>query len=176
MDDQTSAIESLPADAPRSRVTNAIFDRVEHWAYIAVGALLAVVALLSLGDSIAVLWHGLMDWQGVATVAAIIERLLFVLMLAEILHTVRASMRSGGLSAEPLLIVGMIACIRRVLVSTLESAEAGSPGGHGGAPVSSSMIELGVLGFLILIFVVSIYMLRQARAVVEKSGPLGRQG
>ena len=49
---------------------------------------------------------------------------LFVLMLVEILHTVRVSIRSGNLNAEPFLIVGLIASIRRVLVITLQSSNA----------------------------------------------------
>ena len=125
--------------------------------------------MLALAGAASALWFGLEDWAGTATIAAIIERLLFVLMLVEILHTVRASMRSGGLSAEPFLIVGLIACIRRVLVSTLESTEATraaasmAAAADAEAAFRASMIELGVLGFLILVMVVSIYLLRRAR-------------
>ena len=51
-----------------------------------------------------------------------IDRLLFVLMLVEILHTVRVSVRDGRLTAEPFLVVGLIASIRRVLAITLGSS------------------------------------------------------
>jgi hypothetical protein len=40
----------------------------------------------------------------------------------------------------------------------------------------TSMIELGVLGFLILSMVVSIYMLRRARAISEQPAPPARRG
>ena len=50
-----------------------------------------------------------------------------MLMMAEILHTVHVSVRTGTLMCEPFLIVGLIACIRRVLVSTLESRRYLSP-------------------------------------------------
>jgi hypothetical protein len=84
-------------------------------------------------------------------------------MLAEILHTVRASMRSGSLTAEPFLVVGLIASIRRVLVITLESSDATK------SPVAApeegvfkhSMVELGVLAMLILVMVISIFLLRR---------------
>lgn len=171
MDDQSGAVEGLPADAPRSRLTTEIFDRIEHAAYVAVGALISVVALISLGDAVWAIYRGLLDWRGVDTVGGIIERLLFVLMMAEILHTVRASMRSGGLSAEPFLIVGMIACIRRVLVTTLETetSRLNDPA------FLMSMLELAVLGLLIIIMVISIYMLRRARAESERAGRRGPQ-
>ena len=45
-----------------------------------------------------------------------------VLMLVEILHTVRISIRSHFLVTEPFLVLGLIAAIRRILVITLEAA------------------------------------------------------
>ena len=48
------------------------------------------------------------------------NELLIVLMLVEILHTVRISIRSHVLVTEPFLVVGLIAAIRRILVITLE--------------------------------------------------------
>jgi uncharacterized membrane protein (DUF373 family) len=146
------------------RVSTELFDSLEHAAYIAVGALLSVAALLALLDAAAALWSGLVHWPEDQHIGTLIDRLLFVLMLAEILHTVRASMRSGGLSAEPFLIVGLIACIRRILVSTLQSAAAAQSGApaQSGAAFMGSMVELGVLGVLVLVLVVAIYLLRRA--------------
>jgi hypothetical protein len=45
----------------------------------------------------------------------VLNELLIVRMLAEILHTVRISSRSDVLVAEPFLVVGLIASIRRIL-------------------------------------------------------------
>jgi hypothetical protein len=92
----------------------------------------------------------------------ILDRLLFVLLLVEILHTIRASIRTGGLAPEPFLIVGLIASIRRVLVITLRTSEAtkpGTPTPGDQAIVRESMLELSVLGILILILVISLYLL-----------------
>jgi len=67
------------------------------------------------------------------------------------------------LTCEPFLVVGLIACIRRMLVITLESSQAkGAPASDGPALFQSSMIELGVLGALILVMVISIYLVRRA--------------
>jgi uncharacterized membrane protein len=87
------------------------------------------------------------------------------LMLVEILHTVRVSIRSGQLSCEPFLIVGLIASIRRVLVITLETSQATKGGNLSQASEGmfrASMIELGVLAVLILVMVVSIYILHRS--------------
>ena len=97
---------------------------------------------------------------------------MFVLMPIEIPHTVRGFVRSGTLTPEPFLVIGLIASNRNVLVITLKSSEMTSEG-HGAIESEmlfrSSIVELAVLGALILIFVVSIYLLRRGRALT-KSG------
>ena len=102
----------------------------------------------------------------------VLDRLLLVLMLVELLHTVRISVRSEALIMEPFLIVGLIASIRRVLVITMQAAkmtEQAQPqtGGEAAAAFEHTMIELGLLGFLILVFVFAIYLLRRSPADKE---------
>jgi uncharacterized membrane protein (DUF373 family) len=143
---------------------------LEHAAYAALGILLSFTALLALAAAAALLWTGLGDWTNGQTILLIIDRLLFVLMLIEILHTVRASMRSGGLTCEPFLVVGLIACIRRVLVITLHSSETTKQDTMSDAAeklFQASMIELGVLAVLILVMITSIFLLHRSGAKVE---------
>ncbi len=153
-----------PADGRGVRLSVDMFLQVEHAVYIALGALLSITALLALGSAALLLWDGVRDWAGTSAIFLVIDRLLLVLMLIEILHTVRVSIRSGALTCEPFLIVGLIASIRRVLVITLESSAVNRPGTvpDNGALFRSSMMELGVLGALILIMVLSIYLLRRS--------------
>ena len=94
-----------------------------------------------------------------------IDRLLLVLMVIEILHTVRVSFRSGALVSEPFLIVGLIASIRRMLVITMESSQVNQPGSwspDSKALFDSTMLELTVLGGLILVMAISIAILRRS--------------
>jgi uncharacterized membrane protein (DUF373 family) len=153
-------------DAPQDRWvghTAAMFLRVEHAAYIALGALLCVTAILALAGAASVLVGGLTDWSSTHEIFLVIDRLLFVLMLIEILHTVRASLRTGTLTGEPFLVVGLIATIRRVLVITLKSSENtkdDSMTDMAERVFHASMLELGVLAVLILVMVVSIALLR----------------
>ncbi len=147
------------------RIATAVFRQVEHVVYIILGVLLSAAALFVLVGSAAALWQGTGDLTSETAILSTIDRLLFVLLLIEILHTVRASIRTGSLTPEPFLIVGLIASIRRVLVITMQTSEASKPGGW--TPddreiLQYSMIELGVLGFLILILMLSLYLLRRS--------------
>ena len=153
---------ALPTRAGRAPLVDWAFLVVEHGLIVAIGAILSVTAAFSLVSIAATLWDGIRLGEGEATFLVVIDQLLFVLMLAEILHTVRVSLKSGALDAEPFLIVGLIASIRRVLVITVESSQAGP--GHAPAGFMQKMIELGLLGVLILVMVTSIFMLRRARS------------
>src|ERR1700724_3191204 len=97
-----------------------------------------------------------------------------VLILTETQQTLPGSVRSGALTPEPFLIIGLIASIRNVLVITLKSSGITSEG-HGSIEgeilFRSSIVELAVLGALILIFVVSIYVLRRGHAQTAANAP-----
>jgi uncharacterized membrane protein (DUF373 family) len=141
----------------------AAFLWVEHAAYVALGALLSLAAVLALGGAATVMVAGMADWSSTHEIYLIIDRLLFVLMLIEILHTVRASMRGDELTAQPFLVVGLIASIRRILLITLQSSEATKEPTLSDAAermFRASMIELAVLTILILVMVVSLRILQ----------------
>lgn len=102
----------------------------------------------------------------------VLDQLLLVLMMIELLHTVRISVRSEALIMEPFLIVGLIASIRRVLVITMQAAkmtEQGPPQSADAASVAfrNTMVELGMLSFLILVLVSAIYLLRRSASREE---------
>src|SRR3978361_404046 len=159
---------SGPSEKGRTiRLSTELFLHIELVVYVALGLLLSVTALLSLGSATLLLLEGMRDWSGTRAIFLIVDRLIFVLMLIEILHTVRGSVRSGTLTPEPFLIIGLIASIRNVLVITLKSSGVTAEGlaATGGEMLfRSSIVELAVLGALILIFVVSIYLLRRGAA------------
>jgi uncharacterized membrane protein (DUF373 family) len=147
------------------KLASAAFLKIEVFAYL----LLALTALLGVGSAAVSLWQDVQEHINATLLVATIDRLLFVLMVVEILHTVRVSFRSGTLVCEPFLIVGLIASIRRVLVITLETSQVNQPGKwtpDSQALFNSTMLELGVLGGLILIMVISICLLRYSERVV----------
>lgn len=132
--------------------------------YSLLALLLFATALLTIANVVTMLWQAVAHWSVAAQTLLVLDQLLVVLMLVEILHTVRISIRSHVLVTEPFLIVGLIASIRRMLVITLEAAtltKGGNWSGDGASIFRAHMMELGLLGVLILILVFSITLLRR---------------
>ncbi|HXO62244.1 MAG TPA: phosphate-starvation-inducible PsiE family protein [Candidatus Acidoferrales bacterium] len=131
--------------------------------------LISLTALATIARSSKLLWDTWHQWLGVTDtdlVLRVLDQLLVVLMLVEILHTVRISIRSHTLVTEPFLVVGLIASIRRILVITLEAAALTKEGKwttpQGATIFHASMIELGLLGVLVFILVYCITLLRRS--------------
>ncbi len=135
--------------------------------YSILAVLISITALAAIASSARLLWDALRQWAAATDtlhVLGVLDQLLIVLMLVEILHTVRISIRSHILVTEPFLVVGLIASIRRILVITLEAATFTKEGKWSPESASifrASMIELGLLGLLLLILVFSITLLRR---------------
>lgn len=138
--------------------------KAEVLIYLVLAVLLFATAVLTAANTGLLLWQGLVHWTIAQQTLEVLDQLLVVLMLVEILHTVRISIRSHILVTEPFLVVGLIATIRRMLVITLEAATL-SRGGpwtpEVGSMFRASMIELALLGLLVLILVYSITLLRR---------------
>lgn len=153
-------------------LANRIFVDVELIAYVLLGLMLAFAAVLGIIVTGASALQAAQDHGTAESLLIMIDRLLFVLMVIEILHTVRVSFRSGALVCEPFLVVGLIASIRRVLVITLESSQASTPGKWSGDSQSlfnASMIELSVLAGLILVMVIAIVLLRRSAHTAKET-------
>ncbi|MGA7915020.1 MAG: phosphate-starvation-inducible PsiE family protein [Candidatus Acidiferrales bacterium] len=132
--------------------------------YSVLALLLFVAALATSGIAGKMLWDGLVHRSVEFQILQVLDQMLVVLMLVEVLHTVRISIRSHILVTEPFLVVGLIASIRRMLVITLEAASLTQGGAwtSGGQSIfRASMMELGLLGFLVLVLVFSITLLRR---------------
>ena len=147
---------------------------IEVAIYAILGFLLSATAVLSLAAAASLLWMGIKGWSVTSGTFQILDQLLLVLMVVEILHTVRTSIKSHTLVTEPFLIVGLIASIRRMLVITLEASDLIKQGNWtaGGESVfRASMLELALLGGLILILVSAIAVLRRHDPVRELLKP-----
>src|SRR6201996_2376259 len=152
-------------------ISTEVLGQVEIILYAALGLILSLTALFALFSACEALWHGLSAASSAKTVVEVIDRLLVVFMLAEILHTVRISIRSHTLVTEPFLVVGLIATIRRILVITLDAANLTSPANwaaDGQARLRASMFELGLEGVIVIVLVISIYILRKSPPAYEE--------
>jgi len=151
------------------RYSSQLLHLTESSLYAAVGVLLGVAAIAVLFEAAAILWHGILESTLADSGLKELDALLLVLVLVEILHTVRISIGSKEIVLEPFLIVGLIASVRRVLVIAMQAAKLTEEGHNTPEVFQRSMIELGVVGFLVLVFVVSIYVLRKATPKDEAS-------
>ena len=145
---------------------------VEVVIYILLGTLLAVAAVLGVVGAFSLVAGAVRNWTGTEAIFELIDRLLLVLMLLEILHTLRISIRSHALVVEPFLVVGLIASIRRILVLGMQ-AEALTRKENweaGGEPLfQASMIEFGVLSLVITVLVGAIFFLRKSSKMGEQA-------
>ena len=138
--------------------------KAEVVVYSVLALLLAITALVTLATAGEILWTSLSHWAVAAQTLRVLNELLVVLMLVEILHTVRISIRSHVLVTEPFLVVGLIASIRRILVISLEMAtltKEATWSNEGASIFRASMIELGLLGALVFVLVFSIALLHR---------------
>jgi hypothetical protein len=95
----------------------------------------------------------------IAAGTAFLDVMLLVLMMVELAYTVTVSLRGTVLAAEPFLIVGLIAVIRRMLVITIGDVKTtGQP--VGAASLGTQPVELGILTGVVLVLVTSIVLLR----------------
>ena len=140
------------------------FNIAEVAIYSVLAVLLALTILAALGSAGQELFESVIHRTVAAQTLRVLNELLLVLMLAEILHTVRISIRSHILVTEPFLVVGLIASIRRLLVISLEIATARKDVVWTDDTMRvfrATMIEVGLLGLLILVLVFSISLLRR---------------
>ena len=134
------------------------FTHVEDVLYVALGVLLAAGALVLLADATLTFVTNLLAGTLPARIISLLDRVLLVLMFAEILYTVQVSFREHALVPEPFLVVGLIAAIRRVLVITAEFTDVKDAGADA---FRATMVELALLTVLSLVLVVSLVLLRR---------------
>ena len=91
------------------------------------------------------------------TVVALLDQVLLAFMVAELLHTVRVTLRDRVLSIGPFLVIAVIAAVRRILIVTAQ-AEAVQPG----PGFEVFWVELVLLMALVLTLVVALFLWRRA--------------
>ena len=140
------------------------FTYVEDVLYVGLGVLLAGAAVVLLADGAVMFWRALVGGELPARVIELLDRILLILMIAEILYTVQVSLREHSLVPEPFLVVALIAGVRRVLIITAEFADLLEKGPEA---FRNAMIELGLLTVMIVALVASLMLLRRRTAQPE---------
>ncbi|MGD0474343.1 MAG: phosphate-starvation-inducible PsiE family protein [Candidatus Velthaea sp.] len=144
---------------------------VERLIFFIIGAMLFAAAFALLWRAIIVLGE-LFASPGAHAMdagAAFLDVVLLVLMVVELAYTVILSLGGIVLSAEPFLIVGLIAVIRRILVITVGEVQSDKASSQ---LTQNSAIELAILTGVVLAFVASIVMLRRWRSHADEPDPI----
>ena len=113
----------------------------------------AVMIVVGGGEAIVqVATHKVDTLQGSVMV---LDRVLMVLIIAEIAATLRAVLLYHEIAAEPFLFIGLIACVRRILIVTAATEQV-----HSDKELNRLLLELGALGLLVIGIAMAIFMLR----------------
>lgn len=140
------------------RFPTSLLERIEASIYLAAGYILSLAAAVLLGYAV---WEALQLFSThdlTEAIVKLLDRVLLALMIAEIIYTVARFSREGRLEAEPFLVVGVIAAVRRMLVITAEStANMSLENPHFLAVLS----ELGLLSVSIVFFAIAISLIRR---------------
>ena len=150
-----------PAHHPRSRPA-AFLKQTESIVLFCIACILALLAVLLLFSSVQALYVAVAGGVIRDQAIEILDSVLLVMMTMEIVYTVTISIESHKLDAEPFLIVGAIAAIRRMLVITAESTKLES-----NIPAfQNTLIELGLLAVTIIVIAWAVYILRKSQTFV----------
>ncbi len=133
-------------DKERPRGVAGVIWALEHTqdvVSIIVGVLLAGLAAVMLVLGVVDFFREVFTGPVETAVIVVLNRILLVLILVEIMHTVVLSLRAHHLVAQPLLAVGLVAVIRKILF-VLSSEE------------TASTAQLALLIAMIAVFVAAL--------------------
>jgi uncharacterized membrane protein (DUF373 family) len=153
--------ERLPRESHNLETHGAIIlKKIESLVLFLIAIVLSILAILLLFSGVAALYQAILTGQIREQAIEILDSILLVMMTMEIVYTVTISIESHKLTAEPFLVVGAIAAIRRMLVITAESTrlEIANP-----EAFRNTLIELGLLAVTIFLISGSIMILRRSR-------------
>jgi uncharacterized membrane protein (DUF373 family) len=140
-------------------------------------AIYAVIAVFLLVGGGALLYGAARDFvQKLGTqpiqsvVVDVLDQALLVFMIAELLHTVRITLRDRSLAAEPFLIVGMIAGVRRILILTAKNEDITKHPDIFAIAFPAFWVQMVLLISLVVAMVGAIWIWRRAYPTGEPPG------
>jgi uncharacterized membrane protein (DUF373 family) len=139
----------------RPRITRLIDATEKGVYYVAALFLLAMIVLVFVaagGDLLSVAQLGPIE-----TALTVLDSVLLIFIFAELLSTISTIVKEREIVAEPFLLIGIIAVVRRILAVTVSIEQSlGTP------EFRDLLIELGVLTALVLALSGALYFNRKA--------------
>jgi uncharacterized membrane protein (DUF373 family) len=137
--------------------TESFFGYVEDFFYIAVAIALTLAGAGLFGYVVYDFVSKIGDSEFSVGILAFLDGLLLVFIITELIHTIRAVIDEKVLVAEPFLIVGIVAAIRRLVVISAEAKDLlGTP------EFSDAILEIAVLTGTIVFIAVALFLLRSS--------------
>lgn len=141
-----------------------VLDAAERIIYYVVAlALIIPVGMLFVSAAVSML--RVLEVGVLQTVLVVLDRALLVFIFVELLDTIRITVRErGSIVAEPFLLVGLIAVVRRILLVTaqieqVEDTEA----------FQNLLTELVVMAGLVIVLTIALYFTRRMRRFEQES-------
>jgi len=95
----------------------------------------------------------------------LVHHLLLIMIILEILWTLKNYIRTQKLSVEAFIIIAIISSVRKILVAS--ASVSALPSAHSGSIISSLMAEVMIETAVIFLMVVAIYVLRKSRVLIQ---------
>lgn len=131
------------------------FGFVEDSLYVVVALALSIAGLILFGYSIYTFVNDVSETSLSSSILELLDNLLLVFIVTELIHTIRAIIDEKVLLAEPFLVVGIVAAIRRLIVVSAEvKTLVGTP------DFSDAMLEIGLLTGTGLLLTLAVFLLR----------------
>lgn len=138
----------LPPEEPIAmRLSAHLLERLQDIVSILAGVLLVTLAAIVLGSAVVDFARSVGSEPLITGATRFLDRVLLVLILVEIVHTVVLSVRAHTLVPEPFLIVGLVAVIRRILLIV-------------GEELPIEPLQFGLLIAMVAVFVASLVVVR----------------
>jgi uncharacterized membrane protein (DUF373 family) len=124
--------------------------------YGAALALLVTIVMLFVSVGTALL--AIFEAGPLDTALLVLDRVLLIFIFVELLDTIGIFVRENEIIAEPFLLIGLIAVVRRILLVTAEAEQT-----IGTAEFPNLILELGVLTALVISLSFALYFTRRTR-------------
>lgn len=142
----------------RQRFADRVLSIVEDAVYWGIAVILVAGAVALLVAQVKTMFS-LVDAPTSKVMLELLDGVLLIFIFVELLYAVRTSLRSHEIAVEPFLIVGILACIKEIVVQSVEAAKLVGQGPE----FARTIVQTGVLGALVLVLAVAAWVMRQRR-------------
>ncbi len=110
--------------SPMMKTVMGIISRCTLLIYALIALLLIVIAFLTFFDAVYLILHLFSEPDLISGIMDVLHVLLLTIIVVEVLETVIGYLRTSRIMVRPILIAGLTAMVRKVLILTAEDIQA----------------------------------------------------